>query len=248
MADRESSSEIRNNVNLGESYWGGKISYKKVEALRDCRWVADLCLRNRDGGWTEIPASVFYQPKKSDPSHSYYFGLTFDPMLLLNGEYRLLITSAQSAAEGVWSGVRNQTGEIVFSRYRHDFRAASSGGPAVDGGRDYTRIVGEMDNCSPVTLRITGSAFSVMPGPDATAAVFEDEIAVAKCDIFNRHCVQSSINEWMMLPGSDQRGNVLKVIFDREVMENTSRYDWITDAVVRFTNREDFDRYREKFA
>lgn len=123
-------------VNRGDSYW--KFDTAKVEKLRNCVYVTDLAARTRDGGWSETPISVFWQEKLADPSHSHYFGLYRETFL--GSEGRLLITNASSAVEGDWDAVQAASGEVIFSRWRHDYRTSADGTAMVDGGRDYFRF------------------------------------------------------------------------------------------------------------
>jgi hypothetical protein len=53
-------------------------------------------------------------------------------------------------------------GEVIFSRWRHDFRTFSFGGPYVDGGPDYMRVVGLQEIAKPVRLRLVNGIFKVI--------------------------------------------------------------------------------------
>jgi hypothetical protein len=45
------------------------------------------------------------------------------------------ITATQ---EDIWGVVAND-GEVIYSRYRHDYRTSKDGSVMIDGGRDYTK-------------------------------------------------------------------------------------------------------------
>lgn len=141
-------------INMGEPYW--PFDHAKVEKLRNARYVGDLCLRTKHGGWSEVPVAVFWQETPPQPGYSNYFGLYRD---IETGT--LLITSGASAAEGVWEGAIAQSGEIVFSRWRHDCRTSADGTAMADGGRDYFRGYGRQ-----VTLRLVDGRM-VMVDEDA---------------------------------------------------------------------------------
>lgn len=44
------------------------------------------------------------------------------------------------------------TKEILYSRCRHDYISAADNSAAIDGGRDYTRIIGSPDNIIEIVL------------------------------------------------------------------------------------------------
>lgn len=94
-------------------------------------YVADLCLKDRDGNWANEPAAIFYQ---ENPPHGYsnYFAI------IVRGR-QTLITSGASAVEQPITGILADDGEVIFSRYRHDYRTSKDGSVFIDGGRDYTK-------------------------------------------------------------------------------------------------------------
>ena len=55
------------------------------------------------------------------------------------------------------SGIKHkETGEVIFSRARHDFHWDSTRTIAIDGGTDYTRIVGDLNAFQHVTITLEG--------------------------------------------------------------------------------------------
>lgn len=88
-------------------------------------------------GWTEFPVDVFYvaNPDRSK-GHSNYFGLLYS---VSRGS--IVICNAATVFETPCSAVIAEDGEVLISRYRHDYREA--GGVMIDGGRDYTRAIGD---------------------------------------------------------------------------------------------------------
>jgi hypothetical protein len=146
-------------INMGE-----QPDYLKVAAVEEryakrtegaCKFVAMLTIKTR-GGWSEEPAAVFWQEKTTDPAHSNYFGLVVQ-------NNTLMICNGSSVAEGTWAGMLDPvSGEIVFSRYRHDYRQTRSGKVTVDGGRDYFKGGGGR----PVELKFDGPMMVVVSGLD----------------------------------------------------------------------------------
>jgi hypothetical protein len=122
---------IKATINHGEQYWPFKID--KIETAKNCVYVGEFAL-NQGAGWTESPAAVFYQPNPEE-GHSHYFGL------LVRGDH-VVITSGQSAADVVIIGKMNKSNEVIYSRFRHDYRLTSDDTVMIDGGRDYTKTSG----------------------------------------------------------------------------------------------------------
>ncbi len=134
----------------------------KIEAHYEVTYVCETCVKNRKGGWTNLSVSIFYQP---DPSKvpeggSQWFGLFFsaDPELP-EGPMRLTICNAISAVENDIDGIVAKNGDVVYSRYRHDYRWSPDESVMIDGGRDYTR-----HNCGGdiVTLRIVEDKLTIV--------------------------------------------------------------------------------------
>ena len=111
------------------------IVVSAVEKKYNAVYVGDFCLKNKNGGWANEPAAVFWQPTPPVEGYSHYFGL------LMHGS-TLLITSGQSAFDDPIVGLVADNGEVVYSRYRHDFRTSSDGSVSIDGGRDYVKTTG----------------------------------------------------------------------------------------------------------
>jgi len=98
------------------------------------KYLLETCLKARNGGWVNFPAAVFYTEEKH-PRGSNYFAIYHD------GD-RLMITDALPSINDVeFKGIEAE-GEVVYSRYRHDYREGKNGA-FVDGGRDYFRYGGD---------------------------------------------------------------------------------------------------------
>ena len=104
----------------------------RIEDKYESRYMGFWCTKRPDGNWNEQPVEVFYQPNPDiEAGHSYYFGLFTDSI------GRAMITNAESAFSEPMTGVICEDGEVLVSRYRHDYR--TKGDRMIDGGRDYTR-------------------------------------------------------------------------------------------------------------
>lgn len=160
---------IRDGVNVGPQEMGW-LNYEKLEEIKKARWVADVCLRAKGGGWVEQPFAVFYQPEPQ-PEHGHYFAIYRD-------QHGALITNAQSAADGIYKGSRASPSEVIFSRWNHDFRSAQTGNVTVDGGRNYGRILFEGTPPESVLLRVVGHRFVEVPSEEAIVALMGDRWVV----------------------------------------------------------------------
>lgn len=110
----------------------GEKGINHFEQKYNATYVADLCLKDKYGNWANEPAAIFYQETPPQPGYSNYFAV------VVHGT-QAYITSGESAVSEPIAGIRADDGEIVFSRYRHDFRKSKDDSVFIDGGRDYTK-------------------------------------------------------------------------------------------------------------
>lgn len=110
---------------------------KEIESITlkysGASYIGDFCLKHANGDWANFPAAVFYQPKPEKPEYSNYFALYFTI------DSQLMITNGKSAVEGTFNGIVADDGEVIFSRWRHDYHSSADESVTVDGGRDYLR-------------------------------------------------------------------------------------------------------------
>ena len=103
-------------------------------------------------GWTIDPVDVFYQPNPDvSKGHSHYFGMfrTF--------EGQVMITKAESAFSEPITGLLTDDGEVIVSRYRHDY--VTKGPYMIDGGRDYLRTSGNTADGKLVKVTVVDGEF-----------------------------------------------------------------------------------------
>ena len=122
---------------------------KKIEELRNAKYVFESTVKSKDGGWVNQPMAIFYTEKKH-PEGSNYFALYMQHGVPY-------ITDGITATEPEYTGVVNGD-EVVYSRYRHDYRNA--GNYAIDGGREYTRIMGS--NPKTVKFKVVEDHLEIM--------------------------------------------------------------------------------------
>jgi hypothetical protein len=110
----------------------GKKGISHFEKKYNATYVADLCLKDKNGNWTNEPAAIFYQETPPVPGYSHYFAI------LVRGN-KAIITNGESAVSEPIIGIQADNGEIIFSRYRNDFRQSQDKSVFIDGGRDYIK-------------------------------------------------------------------------------------------------------------
>lgn len=132
-----------------DGYYLNQKGIRDEQKRRNSTYMGYWCVKQSDGGWTEIPVDVFYveNPDK-EKGHSHYYGI------FCNGS-GCFITNAESAFSETISGIRTDSGEVIVSRYRHDY--IEKDGHVIDGGRDYFR--GSLKNLVAVT--VIGSRFII---------------------------------------------------------------------------------------
>lgn len=116
----------------------------RIEDKQNAVYVCETCLKGVGGGWINSPVAVFWNtdPANIPPGGSAWFGMFFkyDADSAETGKIGpLMITNAISAVENKITGVVAKNGDIIYSRYRHDYRLSPDGTAMVDGGRDYLR-------------------------------------------------------------------------------------------------------------
>ena len=125
---------------------------KTIESAKKMKYVLESCIKDPKGGWINQPMAIFYQ-KKPHPRGSNYAALFAETDKDTHG-VNLFIADGISAVENViYTGLEAE-GEVVYSRFRHDYRAGKNGA-FVDGGRDYFRYGGDrMDDYNVVHFKV----------------------------------------------------------------------------------------------
>jgi len=127
---------------------------RQIEQKYNATYVFECCLRAKDGGWANFPAAIFYT-EQAHPQGSNYFGLYLDENNVP------MITNGISATEKPIVGVRADNGDIIYSRYRHDYRVSPDKTVWIDGGRDYLRT-GLSEKTNLVNLKVVGDHLEVV--------------------------------------------------------------------------------------
>lgn len=124
---------VRTNINIA-----------KAEQNYNAIYITDMCIRGKNGEWVNQPVSIFWVEKPEKPEYSNYLGV-------FTNDGNVYVTNAISATVDPFYGVAAENGEIIYSRWRHDYRTSEDGTAVADGGRDYFKGRG-----TPVALQIIG--------------------------------------------------------------------------------------------
>ncbi len=125
---------------LNESEIFSAENIAKIEEMKHAKYVCETCLKGKGGGWINQPVAIFWNkdPANIPAGGSAWFGL-FYKYEGPDADAPLMITNAISATETPITGVVAMNGDVIYSRYRHDYRLSPDGTAMVDGGRDYLR-------------------------------------------------------------------------------------------------------------
>ncbi|MGZ8924461.1 MAG: hypothetical protein ACXW2E_01125 [Nitrososphaeraceae archaeon] len=110
------------------------IQIKKIEERFNGIFVGDFSLPQKDGNWSEQPIAIFYNPNPNkELGHTHYFGIFVTP------DNKIVITNGEPAFKQPILGVIADNNDIIYSRFRHDYRVSPDNSVWIDGGRDYCR-------------------------------------------------------------------------------------------------------------
>ncbi len=136
------------NVKLEQSalwYYKDQVKDYINEKHPDARFIAEIALPTKGGGWTDNPGIVLYEEHPPAPFSNKFFAYyryPDDPFSKRDKERGKWVVTGLSNFDPVVEGVYDTTSGIVaISRYGHDYFTTSPGF-FVDGGRNYTRFGG----------------------------------------------------------------------------------------------------------
>jgi hypothetical protein len=133
-----------------DGYYFSQGQIKVIEEKYGAKYMGYWCTKRLNGeSWNDNPVDVFYQSEPdTEKGHKHHFG-----MFVQNGT--LFITDATSAFSDPILGIETEDGEVIVSRYRHDYVEKDK--YMVDGGRDYFRTSG-----GPIVrIRVEGPEFVI---------------------------------------------------------------------------------------
>lgn len=137
-------------------YYDAKFDAYVKEKHPNARFIEEICLRTKNGGYSSNPGVVLYEDEPPAPFTSKFFAYYRYPGNVLDddGDKGHWVITGLSTFDPVVEGIlvpdQSGGGVLAISRYCHDFFQLPDGS-FVDGGRDYTRIGG---NPLPTLTRI----------------------------------------------------------------------------------------------
>jgi len=140
------------HMHIGDAYWFNDKQIGIIQEKYNAKYMGYWCTkRNGGGSWNEVPVDVFYvENPDTSKGHTNFFGM------FRKGE-NVLITDASSCFSVPMTGILTKQGEVVVSRFRHDYRGAGDG--AIDGGRDYTKLIGEACHMPKIKVTVENGNF-----------------------------------------------------------------------------------------
>ena len=115
----------------------GKLSQKIIDLISEkhtAQYVFESQIKDNKG-WSDTVGLIFYQAELTDPNHKHWFAI-------FQQQGKWMITSAEETVKEPISAIKSGD-HYIYSHSRHDFRQGDI--CAIDGGRDYTRLVGDIN-------------------------------------------------------------------------------------------------------
>lgn len=132
-------------IDLGNGLWYDNqpdvngFSSKTIAQLEEhykCSYVCEWNNLTHTGKPDDHTIAVFYQ-EVPHPQGSNWMG-----MFHANDQW-FIINAEKSSRLPIKAYVADD-GQVLFSKHRHDFRRSNDGSITVDGGREYTRLLGNV--------------------------------------------------------------------------------------------------------
>lgn len=148
-------------INYGQNTTG--LDINRIEQKHHAKYMGDFCLKTTSGEWSTEPAAIFWQETPPVEGYSNYFGI-------IRQRGVLFITSGASAFKEPIRAAVAKNGEIIYSRWRHDYRGSTDGSVHVDGGRDYYKCSFQSDKYIPASVLLVpeGPTLKVMEEVSST--------------------------------------------------------------------------------
>ena len=148
-------------IDLGNGYWYDsepdyykitKEGVEKIEQSRNCRYVCEWNVK-QDGKIHHEPMLIFWNDTAHPQGSNWMALFYYNDWFVRDG-----ITASQLPINCVVSNDK----QVLFSKSRHDFRSSYDGSVSVDGGRDYTRVLGNV-RCEHVWLVPQNGELKIIP-------------------------------------------------------------------------------------
>jgi hypothetical protein len=134
----------------------------KIEDRMEAKYICDMCLIDDKGNYSNSPASYFYT-EKAHPEGSNYF--TVYEKFEFGVHLGTYISDGINITDVGITGIVATNGDVIYSRYRHDYVKSPDDSVSADGGLEYGRF-GFQDGVKPeyCALRVDVSELVVLGG------------------------------------------------------------------------------------
>lgn len=136
---------------LNEALFLTDVDIEKVEKKFKAKYVYETSLKQGDA-WRYEPSLIFYT-EEPHPQGSNWFAISKS-----SGDY--VISNALETVMEPIVAVVAENQDVIYSRYRHDYRTSPDKSVWIDGGRDYFRGSGKA-----ITLKVNNDKLEIQ---DAT--------------------------------------------------------------------------------
>jgi len=109
---------------INESILFSKENIERIEQVKNAKYVCDTEHNDKH-------VAIFYGDTAHPDSGSRYFALYYSD--------GLMISSGAFIEEQEIVGVMADNGDVIYSRFRHDYHTSPDGSVFIDGGRAYSR-------------------------------------------------------------------------------------------------------------
>lgn len=124
--------------NHGEKFYHfTKSGLKKM--FPGSKFIGEIAYKGLD-----VPVAIFHQPKPDlSKNHKEYFGL-----FKFKDSYHIIgFDKKDMLKHAIHDAVHClKCGDVIYSRWVHDFRSCKCRKTNIDGGKEYTKIGGDADN------------------------------------------------------------------------------------------------------
>lgn len=136
-------------MNIIHGNWLSKEAIESSEKNHDAKFICYTPLKTRSGSYFNQHCAIFYA-KESHPNGSNWFALFYDYM------DRMVIANANEVEGRIIDAVKRGD-NAIYSAFRHDFTCLGEDDDriCIDGGMDYTKIIGNLDKAEMISLKVT---------------------------------------------------------------------------------------------
>ncbi len=136
----------------------------ELEKHYNAKFVCDTCLVDVKGTKGNFAASVFYT-EEAHPEGSNYLALYYK--YALGENLGLFVADGICVLDQIFEGIVADNGDVVYSRYRHDFVTSPDGSVSADGGQEYGRFLWT-NGAQPdiVKMHVEGAKLVIMESED----------------------------------------------------------------------------------